>query len=77
MITNRRNENGLKDSADQYRKGGQRVLFIDGLVDTITFRAIAEIRAAGMKCWRTGDQVWINAADLAEICALNIDLETM
>lgn len=65
-ITNRRNSAGVKYSSDQYRAGGERILWLDGMVEAIT------IRAAGFKAWRTKDQVWVRAADAAAIAALRI-----
>lgn len=72
-ITNERNDYGVKDSANQYRQGGNRVLFVDGRNDEVTLRVVASIRAKGFKCWRTKDQVWVHARDLTAMVAAGCD----
>lgn len=75
IATNRRDSAGVKYSSDQYRAGGDRIIWIDGFVDEITLRVVAEIRAAGFKAWRTKDQVWILNSDAAAIAALKISTD--
>lgn len=70
--TDRRNAFGVKDSSDQYRNGGARILWVDGRTDELTARIISAIRSAGFKAWRTGDQIWVRSIDADKIAALHI-----
>ena len=62
----------LKASINQYRNGGERVLWIDGRFDEITQAVVADIRSKGFKCWRTKDQVWVRNSDLPAMNEANV-----
>lgn len=62
----------LKPSLHQFRKGGERRLWIDGRRQEITELVVADIRAKGFKCWRTGDQVWVNDSDINALVAAGV-----
>lgn len=46
----------MKLSINQFRGAGERVLWLDGRVRETTLAVVADIRARGFVCWRTGDQ---------------------
>jgi hypothetical protein len=57
----------LKQSSDQYRAGGERVLFLDQYGIDGAKVAVQQIRADGFKAWRTGHQVWVLDADCTQL----------
>lgn len=63
----------LKPSIDQFRAGGLSRLWIDGRKREITLAVVADIRAKGFKCWRTGDQVWVLNSDVAALSAASVN----
>jgi hypothetical protein len=73
--TGRRNEHGFKSRLDVFRKGGERVLWVDGRTDALTLRIVNDIRAAGFKCWREKDQIFIRKDDSGAIAALNLNYD--
>lgn len=50
-----------------YREGGKWVCWSDGLVDELTFRIVADIRAQGFKVRRRKNTVFVLAVDAARI----------
>ena len=63
----------MKLSINQYRKGGERVLWIDGRLPEITMAVVADIRAKGFRCWRTQDQVWVNTNDIRAMIEADVN----
>lgn len=47
-------------------------LWCDDLRDDITRAVVADIRANGFKCWRTGLQVWVNTADFLAMATAGV-----
>ena len=59
-----------------YRKGGERICWIDGYIEPITKGVLKAIRDAGFCAWRTKDTVWGRNVDADAIAALKIDLNS-